>query len=208
VSETPEPLPVEEFILALRAHAASIDGAELSPDAVAPSVERLQAAALAYDEAVFTRSGLGAVFDELSDLDDADWDDEGLDLDVEPGDDDLDGSDQDDEFEAGFAGEPGVARISVLGQWDFLVRDPAALRQLAEDRLRADIPDLDDETLQEHTVNSGAALDTLIGHDDLLSYPGLEAARAQWTVRLLEPTAPGADSAGADSAGAGSAETE
>jgi hypothetical protein len=176
VSETSEPLPVEEFIQALRAHAAAVEHAETSPEAVESAADLLRAAALGYDEAVFHRSGMAAIFDDLSDYDDEDWEDEGLDLEELARPHETTGA------------ETGVERITLAGRWDFLVRDAAALRQLAEDHLLADVPDIDDETLREHTDTPQAAMDTLIGHGDPLHWPGLEAAGAQWTIGRVEKT--------------------
>ena len=172
MSDASAPLPVEEFIQALRAHAAAVGQLAVpgtAPESIDPAIDALRAAALAYDEAVFERSGLGDAFADLGDELDEFWDD--------------DASIEDDgEVQAQFVVEDGVARISLTGRWDFLVRDPQALRDYAEQQLRAEIPDIDDETLTAHAGEPGAALNSLVGHQGMLDYPGLEDAGAQWSI--------------------------
>jgi hypothetical protein len=168
---------VDEFIQALRAHAAAVEhlatpGAR--PESIDPAIDVLRAAALAYDEAVFERSGLGDAFADLGDELDEFWDDDVL--------------DDDGELEPEFVVEDGVQRISLTGRWDFLVRDPQALREHAEQQLRADIPDIDDETLAAHAGEPGSALNSLVGHQGLFEYPGLEDAGAQWSVGPITRT--------------------
>jgi hypothetical protein len=172
---------VEEFIQALRAHAAAIEhlatpGA--APESVDPAIDALQAAALAYDEAVFERTGLADVFDDLVELVDefdAYWDDGAA-----PDDDAL----VDDVLVV----EPNVQRLSLQGQWDFLIRDPKALQDLAEQRLREEIPEIDAETLDKYAGSPVAALSTLLGHDGMVDYGGLEEAGARWSVGLTDKT--------------------
>ncbi len=161
---------MEEFIQALRAHAAAVEHLahpDARPESIDPAIDALRAAALAYDEAVFERSGLGDAFADLDEEIDEFWDDDEID---------------DGELEPPFVVEDGVQRISLTGRWDFVVRDPQALREHAEQQLKADIPDIDDETLAAHAGEPGAALNSLVGHQGMLDYPGLEDAGAQWSI--------------------------
>ena len=171
MSDETTPLPLEEFILALRAHAAAIEHLAVpgaSPESVDPAIDDLRAAALAYDEAVFLRTGLADVFEDLGDDEfDEYWEDEPF------------GGDDDEDL---LVVEEGVQRITLTGRWDFLIRDRDALRELAEQRLREDVPEIDDESLTEHAGEPQTALATLVGHDGMLDYPGLEEAGSQWSI--------------------------
>lgn len=166
MSDPRQRLPVQELLDALRRHASAMES-DVDPLVAIPVIHEVRVAALAYVEAVSEHTGWGDVFADLHE-------------------DELDDDEPDDDEP--FHVEPGTQRLTLTGRWDFVVRDAAALQDLAAQRLRADNPRLTDTEVAEHSDTAVAALLSLLELDEVGHYVGLEEAGSGMSVKHADRT--------------------